>query len=105
LEFNLFISKLCDSSLLTDRIFLTSATTKHWSVSQSVSLKDWISSIFDYHLLSLKMWSIWLCIIFHLEQPKLIYEFIDTGTLFSLQSEFSCSKSNYYNTIVVPIFM
>jgi hypothetical protein len=48
------------ASLFTASLSLTFATTRQWSVSQSVLLKDRTSSILECHILSINMWSIWL---------------------------------------------
>jgi hypothetical protein len=54
--------KLLSCSLTPWHSLSKFATTRQWSVSQSASLKDRTSNIFECRLLSIKTWSIWLCI-------------------------------------------
>jgi hypothetical protein len=62
LRFNLSISIFCAARLLTASLPLTFATTKQLSISQSAPLKYRTSSILECRLLSIKTWSIWLCV-------------------------------------------
>ena len=62
LRLNLSPSSVCAACLLTANLSLTFATTRQWSVSQSAPLKLRTSSMLDCHLLSINMWSIWLCV-------------------------------------------
>ena len=60
LRLNLSTSKLCDACLFTVNVFLTFATTRQQSVSQSAPPRDRTLSILKCHLLSINMWSDWL---------------------------------------------
>jgi len=57
-----FTSNFCAACLFTANLSLSFETTRKWSVSQLVPLQLRTYSIFDFHLLSISMWSIWLCV-------------------------------------------
>jgi hypothetical protein len=63
LRFCIAIWNLCAVCLLTASLSLTLAETRQWSVSHSATLKDRVSSVLEYRLLSIQIWSIRLCVV------------------------------------------
>jgi hypothetical protein len=63
LRLNLSLSVFCATRFLTDSLSVTFATTRQWSVSHSAPQKGRTSITYECRLLSVKTWSIWLCVL------------------------------------------
>jgi hypothetical protein len=63
LKLSLSTSNFFVTHLLTASLSITFATTSYWSVSQFSPLKDQTLCTLECHLLSIKMWSVCLCVL------------------------------------------
>lgn len=99
-KLDLSISNVCIAQWVTNIPFLTFATTRQGSWSQSFPPEDLTSSIVECCLLAVKTWSVWLCVFLSVTvQMHLLMSWCGNIILFAIRQW--CDKVYYSRLIII----
>ena len=104
LRLHLSPSKFCAAYVLNANLSVAFSTTRYWSVSQSAPLKLRTSSILEYHLICINMWSIGLWIF--PSRDFQVYLWLSVRELRALDNSIFWRGKVYYSiTIIITVLM